>query len=314
MVIYSRSDLLQLSSQASPVTRPTRKTLFMYQLWADARARRFTRKVISSLFSFSDSLSSLSSSSASSSSLTTCPSTLGLQCGLLNARSIRNKTASIQALISDFGLDCLVITETCHESSTDVCIKRCTPSGYRCLDVPRRLSMPVVSDRQPAGGGVAVIYRYTYTMKTIDIGFLPTSFEFSCSLRYSSRLNTFILTIYRPGSAPITDQFFFELNAVVGFVFGYSTKLLILGDFNVHVERDSDPAAAKFKDILSSFGLQQHVSTSTHEHGGTLDLLITPDNFSLSNITVHPDCLRSLFYFLLSSCWYSPSSHYFFYV
>src|SRR5260221_8851172 len=231
MVIYSRSDLLQLSSQASPVTRPTRKTLFMYQLWADARARRFTRKVISSLFSFSDSLSSLSSSSASSSSLTTCPSTLGLQCGLLNARSIRNKTASIQALISDFGLDCLVITETWHESSTDVCIKRCTPSGYHCLDVPRRLSMPVV-----VGGGVAVIYRDTYTMRTIDIGFLPTSFEFSCSLLHSSRLNTLVLTINRPDSVPITYQFFVELSAVLEFVCVYNTKLLILVDFNVHVE------------------------------------------------------------------------------
>ena len=29
------------------------------------------------------------------------------------------------------------------------------------------------------------------------------------------------------------------------------------------------------------------MSTSTHEHGGTLDLLITPDNFSLTDITVH---------------------------
>ncbi len=159
MVSYSRSDLLKFSSHDFPVTRPTRKNLFTYQLWADARAKRFTRKVISSLFSFSDSLSS----SSSSSSITTCPSTLGLRCGLLNARSIRNKTASIQALISDFSLDCLAITETWHESSTDVCIKRCTPSGYRCLDVPRRLPMPVVTDRQPVGGGVAVIYGDTYT-------------------------------------------------------------------------------------------------------------------------------------------------------
>src|SRR5260221_6417035 len=126
----------------------------------------------------------------------------------------------------------------------------------------------------------------TPTLRSIDIGFLPTSFEFSCSLLHSSRLNTLVLTIYRPGSAPITEQFFVELSAVLEFVCMYNTKLLILGGFNVHVERDSDPAAAKFKDILSSFGLQRHVSTSTHEHGGTLDLLITPDNISLTNIIV----------------------------
>src|SRR6266536_2372768 len=43
--------------------------------------------------------------------------------------------------------------------------------------------------------------------------------------------------------------------------------------------------------LRKSYHLLDFIRISTHEHGGTLDLLITPDNFSLTNITVHPPSL-----------------------
>ena len=51
--------------------------------------------------------------------------------------------------------------------------------------------------------------------------------------------------------------------------------LLILGDFNVHVDVLSDPDTRKFLDLLYSLGLEQHVDQPTHIHGHTLDLAIT---------------------------------------
>ena len=48
-------------------------------------------------------------------------------------------------------------------------------------------------------------------------------------------------------------------------------------------------AAKRFKDLLSSFGLHQHVHEPTHKHGHCLDLLITRDTTSLlSNIEILP--------------------------
>ena len=48
-------------------------------------------------------------------------------------------------------------------------------------------------------------------------------------------------------------------------------------------------AAKRFKDLLSSFGLHQHVHEPTHKHGHCLDLLITRDTTSLlSNIEIMP--------------------------
>ena len=54
-----------------------------------------------------------------------------------------------------------------------------------------------------------------------------------------------------------------------------SGKLVILGDFNVHVDSRDDAEASQFSDLLDAFGLKQHVSGSTHVRGHTLDLVIS---------------------------------------
>ena len=54
--------------------------------------------------------------------------------------------------------------------------------------------------------------------------------------------------------------------------------LLITGDFNFHVECQSDNDAKCFTEILQTYGLHQHVLVPTHESGHTLDLIITRSN------------------------------------
>ena len=44
---------------------------------------------------------------------------------------------------------------------------------------------------------------------------------------------------------------------------------LITGDFNFHVDDCSDKDAAKFKDLLLEFGLQQHVNVPTRMSDNT---------------------------------------------
>ena len=64
-----------------------------------------------------------------------------------------------------------------------------------------------------------------------------------------------------------------------------SEPLLIVEDFNLHVNIPSDPNASKFLGLLSSMGLDQHVDKPTHVSGNTLDLIITrcSDSFVLIN-------------------------------
>lgn len=51
--------------------------------------------------------------------------------------------------------------------------------------------------------------------------------------------------------------------------------LVLAGDFNIHVYIKSDNDVARFLDLLSSKGLQQHIDFPTHISGNTLDLLIS---------------------------------------
>lgn len=50
---------------------------------------------------------------------------------------------------------------------------------------------------------------------------------------------------------------------------------MITGDFKIHFDNSHDPDANRLLDLFESMGLRQHVDESTHEHGHTLDLMIT---------------------------------------
>ena len=54
-----------------------------------------------------------------------------------------------------------------------------------------------------------------------------------------------------------------------------SGHLLILGDFNIHVDNPECSEAQQFVDLISPLGLVQHVAASTHKNGHTLDLVLT---------------------------------------
>ena len=62
--------------------------------------------------------------------------------------------------------------------------------------------------------------------------------------------------------------------------------LLIVGDFNYHVEDTSDSEACRFNNVIDSFRLTQHVADSTHRSGHTLYLMLS----RLRDSLVLPTC------------------------
>lgn len=69
----------------------------------------------------------------------------------------------------------------------------------------------------------------------------------------------------------------------------HSGSLLLVGEFNFHIEDTSNSNALKFLNILDCFNLQQHVDNPTYNDKHILDLVITRkndqivDNFSISD-------------------------------
>ena len=66
---------------------------------------------------------------------------------------------------------------------------------------------------------------------------------------------------------------------------------MIAGDFNIHVDDESDVHAGKLMDLLSCHNLRQHVTCPTHVQGHTLDLLITRDDQPITVLPVDPPLL-----------------------
>ena len=65
-------------------------------------------------------------------------------------------------------------------------------------------------------------------------------------------------------------------------------NLVILGDFNLHVNKFSEPDIIRFNEILSTFGLSQLIDQPTHVSGNTLDLLITnKDETQIKDVVIN---------------------------
>ena len=55
-------------------------------------------------------------------------------------------------------------------------------------------------------------------------------------------------------------------------------NVLILGDFNIHINDQTNEDSGIFTDIMEALGLSQHVEHPTHRIGNTLDLIFTETN------------------------------------
>ena len=83
--------------------------------------------------------------------------------------------------------------------------------------------------------------------------------------------------IYRPPDKPVSS-FVNEFLDYMERNINSTGKLLLTGDFNIHVNDPESPDANTFLDVLDSFGLQNHIRFPTHHLNNTLDLVITSCN------------------------------------
>ena len=84
------------------------------------------------------------------------------------------------------------------------------------------------------------------------------------------------LVVYRlSGTGAVIGLFFKEFSSLLEEVVVCSEELLIIGDFNFHMDDTADRYAAHFGSLLELFNLKQHVTVPTHRSGHILDLVIS---------------------------------------
>jgi hypothetical protein len=193
-----------------------------------------------------------------------------LNMALLNARSCRNKTSKIAEFVVGCELDVAAVTETWLRPGEVVPRRKLTPPGYLLLDVPR--------GRGRKGGGVGVLLNENSVTIEKHVP-LPPQLSYEC-LQLVLAIGASYLTVivvYRPpgygkhshSTSVFLEEFSDHMQEVRS-----TERLLILGDFNFHFEKSSGNAK-KFRNLLQTFDLVQHVRTPTHKSGHILDLVMS---------------------------------------
>src|SRR6218665_932902 len=112
-----------------------------------------------------------------------------------------------------------------------------------------------------------------------------------------TRKELFRLRLWRPACdrvvpAPSRPTAFFAKFASLLETFAtYNSLLVVTGDLNIHLEDTGCSHTVRFGDQMRQFGLIQHVAEPTHKMGGWLDVVITRDDCTVSDLRVEPPFL-----------------------
>ena len=164
-----------------------------------------------------------------------------------------------------------MLTETwlTNNPSSSQKIAEITPPGYQFLHRP-------CSSKH--GGGVGALVK-----KPLQTKLYPSkvyqSFE-HIDLSVSTRkAHLRLIIVYRPPPSVknklTPKQFLEDFTSYLKELVDHTSDVIIVGDFNVHIDVPHDSTACHFIDIIDSMGLTQHVHDPTHKAGHTLDLVIT---------------------------------------
>ena len=116
------------------------------------------------------------------------------------------------------------------------------------------------------------------------------SAEKRCNYLGRSRV-TRLVVLYKPLPSPnngLTHNLFItEFTDYLELHIATTKQLVLLGDFNIHINKTDDRDAVEFNNLLDQFGLVQHVGDATHRGGHTLDLVLSRSQLGHS-CTGHP--------------------------
>lgn len=205
-----------------------------------------------------------------------CPQAAGYsnaKVALVNSRSVSNKTFILNDFFSRHNLDFLFLTETWISAGvgqSSVFDELC-PTNCSFISTPRCVGR---------GGGVALVFRNNFKLRTLPAGSFST-FELQCVIIESVMSPLVCVLIYRP---PKPDKdFITEFSDFISHFVSLYDRLLILGDFNIHVCCPDRPMVSEFCGVIDAFGLTQHIDKATHKLGHTLDLILSY-GFKVDNI------------------------------
>ena len=145
-----------------------------------------------------------------------------------NVRSLNNKADDVMAYVIDNNIHVVLLTETWLNDINNDVTAVVKSNGYNIINVPRSCSEKT-----------QVFIKSRTSFESVSAKFKDTNGQNICCT-----------CIYRSGV--INELFFSEFDEFLGSIFLKFTKLLVCGDFNIHLDNLQAPATVKFQDLISS--------------------------------------------------------------
>ena len=128
------------------------------------------------------------------------------------------------------------------------------------------------------GGGFALLHKDRYQVTRDYNAPQLDLLEYGI---WSTRVRKKTLTIvgiYHPLLGPTRNtpaRFPDQVSKLVQYLFTNHKNLVLLGDFNVHINKLDNQDTQSYLDTMEALGLVQHIDQQTHQLGNTLDLVYT---------------------------------------
>lgn len=100
---------------------------------------------------------------------------------------------------------------------------------------------------------------------------MPTYSSFESISLNIFPIPTILMTIYRPPK--YNTIFLTKLSEFLTYPCSMSSNVIMLGDFNMHIDYVSNASTREFLSCLESFGMQKFTSLPNHSNGHVLNLI-----------------------------------------
>ena len=199
-----------------------------------------------------------------------------VNCSLWNVTSMINKTPDIMEHLLDRD-PCIVFLETWLKSNKNNATSLVKDYGYILLHNIRK------NREKKIGGGVGILLKMDVRYTRINQKQYSSFEHIAIRINITNRMSLLLVSIYRVLFVSKT-VFLDEIAQLFEMLVSLKDNIILAGDVNIHMDED-DLYTNKFKDILDTFNIIQHIDFPTHIQGHTLDIITTfGKNPIISNI------------------------------
>ena len=158
-------------------------------------------------------------------------------------------------------------------------------NGWNIFSCPRA---------ERGGGGIGILFRDGLVLKQCPVKTRYKSFQVQEVLISDRDQPKRLCNIYRPPyttKSRLTEaSFLSEFSDYLSEVMMKQGTPIIAGDLNFQIQDKNNFYARRLLELIDSFDLEQRVPLRpTHQHGGTLDLVLAPRDLKTGNLTIFPD-------------------------